>query len=271
MGAVRLEGGVAEAIWTVSRGKCAFAAIAMPLIFGGATAYALAVGVHVDTADPSQRAFQQTLVTIAVVAIVALVALVAGREYALLAVFGGGLSAMPEGLRFQFGRTRMLFRWSTIKSVRVERRRTWKGTSWEVLALRFGGRGFRWPSAFALWSSKPTCLCISTYFLADRAEIVASGIAAARDGFIAAGGRGIDRVAVGGYATELPEAVRRRSRRIRSIFFASCLSFVVVACLYWAGMALLSLDVLGVLTWLGLMLFLGAIVLYHWSDGDSEE
>jgi hypothetical protein len=161
--------------WEVSRRKCAAWAVLLPVLLIGINAAVFLVSG--PTIDPEVRAGVIALVTV----VWLVFCLFAVPEFALLAIFGGGLSATPDGLRFSFGRTTLLLPWSDIESVAVEERTNTKGGSYTVLAIRFIDGHYRWPLGFSLWSSTPDRLCISPYILTDRAQLVADGLAASLD------------------------------------------------------------------------------------------
>jgi hypothetical protein len=161
--------------WQVSRRKCVAWAALLPVLLMGLNAAVFLFGL-VDV-DPEQR----FAVVAAATAFWLGLSTVIAREFALLAIFGGGLSATPDGLRFLFGRRSMLLPWSDIESVGVEERTGTQGGSYTVLAIRFSKGGYGWPWAFSLWSSDLRRLCISPYILADPAQVVADGLAAALD------------------------------------------------------------------------------------------
>jgi len=161
--------------WEVSRRTCAVWAVLIPVLVMVINAAVLLFAA--SRIDPEQQSLMFAVVTAFWLGF----SLLAAREFALLAIFGGGLSATPDGVRFWFGRRSMLLPWSDIESVAVEQQTDTKGGSYAVLAIRFLEGDYRWPWAFSLWSSKPHRLCVSPYILADPAHVVADGLAASLD------------------------------------------------------------------------------------------
>ncbi len=166
--------------WDVSRAKSALYAVACPFSIIIAVGLVIASGsLASEATDPAQREFEESAVALVLVVLFGGMGLPAVREFVVLALFGGGLAAVPEGLRFRWGRRSMLFHWSDVTRVAVEARTSGRG-AYDVLAIELAWE-YRWPRAFSLWFSKPACLCISPYILADPAATVATGIEAAWD------------------------------------------------------------------------------------------
>jgi hypothetical protein len=165
----------ASETWGVSRRKCAAWAVLLPVLLIGINAAVLLVSA--PTIEPEARSGVIALVTVVWLVFCLLVL----PEFALLAIYGGGLSAAPDGLRFTFGQRTMLLPWSDIESAGVEERTNTQGGSYTVLAIRFINGDYRWPWAISLWSSTPDRLCISPYILTDPAQLVADGLAASLD------------------------------------------------------------------------------------------
>ena len=263
--------------WDVSRFKCGLYAIGMPVALGALSLLVLALWPALsDSTDPERREAERTIVALALLVLVVGVSLLSLREFLPLALHGGSLAAAPEGLRFRLGRRTMLFRWASVANAAVEGRSDVRGSSYNVLAIRFAGTGFRWPRAFSLWFSTPTCLCISPTILDLPAAVVAAELEEARLRFGAAGPQTI-RAPVGGgaglrYAEPLSDdTVRRVRRRARvKARLLAVVTFVFTAiCLYWGVKALLAGDVLGVLGWLAFTLGTVVVGLFLWFFGDG--
>jgi hypothetical protein len=158
--------------WEFSRAKCTAYAVGVPV-----TLVIVSVVLLAAEAIPAEPAALVALVVFNVV-----ISLLTIREFALIALYGGGFTASARGLRFAIGRSGMLFPWSAIDTAGIENRRS-GANAYTVLAIRFANGSYRWPRAFSLWFSEPTCLCVSPYVLSDRAAVVGAGILAARDRF----------------------------------------------------------------------------------------
>ena len=78
-----------------------------------------------------------------------------------------------------------------------------------------------------------------------------------------------DLAVVAGYATEPPKTARRRRYRNLGRVYAVGLMIGAVGSLYWVIRELLELDLLGVLAWIGLALFLGVLGLVWWYAGEE--
>jgi hypothetical protein len=268
--------------WEVSRRKCAVWAALIPVLVMAIIAAVL--HFTVVAGDPEQ----QSLVFAAVTAFWLGFSLLFAREFALLAIFGGGLSAMPEGLRFWFGRRSMLLPWSDIESVAVEQRTDTKGRPYEVLAIRFLEGDYRWPWAFSLWSSKPYRLCISPYILAEPAQVVADGLAASLDQHSDTASREARKasepaqVVADGLAASLDQhsdaasrearkASKRGPRRhlgLRIVSIAVCLFFVVTA-VYWIPQELAASDWVNLVFAVLFLLVAGGLAIGFWIGGDA--
>jgi hypothetical protein len=111
-----------------------------------------------------------------------------------LALWGGGLRALPEGLEFRFAWNRQVFPWAEIDGVTVETidfGGWWstRPTSGRYLMIRFNSGLHVWPASMALARSRPDRLNISVSILPAPIETVAADINAAR----AAGAPQMDR------------------------------------------------------------------------------
>ena len=172
----------AQGAWALSRWKCAGWSLAMPILIVAVTWFVLAFGYLEPPAtapDPEQQAFQNTLVAITVGIVFGVFSLIVVLEFGRLALFGGGFTALPDGLHFRFGRRRLAFDWADVREVAVERR-----SASTVLVIRFRDGGIRWPRAMTLYSSTTDTLCISAQLFADPAEGIAAGIRAAREHYL---------------------------------------------------------------------------------------
>lgn len=96
----------------------------------------------------------------------------------------------------------------------------------------------------------PGALPVGTYLVVDDPEMA-------------------DRAVLAGYTTEPPRTATRRRYRYAGRFYASFLLFGAVGSVIWAVVALLALDLLGVLKWLGLAVFVGALGLLWWYAGEE--
>jgi hypothetical protein len=234
--------------------------------------------------DPEQQSLMFAVVTAFWLGF----SLLAAREFALLAIFGGGLSATPDGVRFWFGRRSMLLPWSDIESVAVEQQTDTKGGSYAVLAIRFLEGDYRWPWAFSLWSSKPHRLCVSPYILADPAHVVADGLAASLDQHSDAASRESRKasepahVVADGLAASLDQhsdAASRESRKaskrgprrhlaLRIVSIAVCL-FIVATSLYWIPQKLAASDWVNLVFAVLFLLVAGGLAIGFWIGGDA--
>jgi hypothetical protein len=165
--------------WDVSRTRCSMFAVGIPVALIAATALALAFALPpVEGGEEANRRLAEVIAWV----LVAVFIVLAVREYVVLALFGGGLTAAPVGLEFRWGRRTMLFPWSIVQGAAVESRSSGRG-SYDVLAIGFLGTGYRWPRAFSLWFTKPTCLCISPMVLARPARQIATELEVAQAQF----------------------------------------------------------------------------------------
>jgi hypothetical protein len=239
--------------WEVSRRKCAVWAVLIPVLVMAINAAVLLVSA--PAVDPELRSAVIVVVTAFWLGLTLLVV----REYALLAIFGGGLSATPDGLRFWFGRKSMLMPWTDIESVGVEGRSNTKGGSDTVLAIRFLEGDYHWPWASSLWSSKPYRLCISPYILAEPAQVVADGLLASLDQHSDPASRGSRK------------ASRRGPRRhlvLRIVSIAVCL-FVVATVVYRIPQMLAAFDWVSLLLAVVFLLVAGGLAIGFWRGGDA--
>lgn len=259
--------------WQFSRAKCAAYAVGMPVALAVISVLLLA-----GETIPVEPAALFALVLFDVV-----FSLLTIREFALIALFGGGFTASPGGLRFELGRNGMLFPWTAIAGAGVEGRQS-GAHGYRVLAIRFATGGYRWPRAFSLWFSEPTCLCVSPYILSDRAAVVGAGIIDARDRF-----SGPDAPFVTGppepgvlafrpvatpsdepYTRALPrQGGRRHSLQGRAVA-VGCALFAAIA-VYWLVTAVQRADVLSALAWLVAAVILAFIGWAAWRFWDDEE
>jgi hypothetical protein len=161
--------------WDVSRARCTMFAVGAPLGLVAVTALVLA---FLRPPDEAAGDVDRGLVEAVVWAMVAVVSVVAVREFVVLAMFGGGLTAAPEGLEFRWGRRTMLFPWFAFGGAAVESRSSGRG-GYDILAVRFLGTGYRWPRAISLWFTEPTCLCITPQIMARPAARIALELEAA--------------------------------------------------------------------------------------------
>lgn len=265
--------GPATRSWNVSRAKCAVYAVGLPVALAAISAIVAAVmlgGEPAAGADPPDGA----LVVGTLVVFTVVVSLLGLRELLPLALRGGGLTAGPDGLGLRLGAKAMLFRWSLVKGVGVEGRSVRRGSSYDVLAIRFAGTGFRWPRAFSLWFSQPTCLCISPTILEQPAAVVAAEIEEARLAF-ALSERPSDwatyRSGAGPRYTE-PRGegavywARGRARLLGRLLAVGTFALSLV-CVYWGVAALLRLDLFGVVAWLLFLVGTVAVGLGLWFFG----
>ena len=239
--------------WEVSRRTCAVWAVLIPVLVMVINAAVLLFAA--SRIDPEQQSLMFAVVTAFWLGF----SLLAAREFALLAIFGGGLSATPDGVRFWFGRRSMLLPWSDIESVAVEQQTDTKGGSYAVLAIRFLEGDYRWPWAFSLWSSKPHRLCVSPYILADPAHVVADGLAASLDQHSDAASR------------ESRKASKRGPRRhlaLRIVSIAVCL-FIVATSLYWIPQKLAASDWVNLVFAVLFLLVAGGLAIGFWIGGDA--
>jgi len=268
--------------WEVSRRTCAVWAVLIPVLVMVINAAVLLFAA--SRIDPEQQSLMFAVVTAFWLGF----SLLAAREFALLAIFGGGLSATPDGVRFWFGRRSMLLPWSDIESVAVEQQTDTKGGSYAVLAIRFLEGDYRWPWAFSLWSSKPHRLCVSPYILADPAHVVADGLAASLDQHSDAASRESRKasepahVVADGLAASLDQhsdAASRESRKaskrgprrhlaLRIVSIAVCL-FIVATSLYWIPQKLAASDWVNLVFAVLFLLVAGGLAIGFWIGGDA--
>lgn len=78
-----------------------------------------------------------------------------------------------------------------------------------------------------------------------------------------------DQAAMAGFYVEPPGSFRRRSFRILGKFYAVMLLTGVPISLFWAVRSALALDLLAVLAWVGLSVFLGVLGLFWWFSGEQ--
>jgi hypothetical protein len=261
--------------WGVSRVKAAVYGVACPLAILFAVAFVAASGsLTSDAADPAQREFEEKALALVLVVVFGGIGLLAVREFLVLALFGGGLAATPEGLRFAWGRRTMLFRWDDVNHVAVEARASGRG-EYDVLVIRFG-LDYRWPRAFSLWFSKPACLCISPLILADPVEVVAKELGAAAEQHAADRDEGGPRTHGAStphgrplvYAREI-RASEKRPRWIAGTLIGVALVLWAVFCA-WGVIEAVGVSDLGLVLGRGLMgLVTGAIGLALLLKGDA--
>ena len=166
------ERGRAVRRWEVSRARCAFWAVAGPLMLAAITAIVVVMaaereGYGTDWALPS------TLIA-------AVIGLALSLEFVVLALRGGGLEATERGLEYHLVLANGFLPWTDIGDAQDTRQFNVRGRTYPVLAIHLNRRGRSWPLSIVLWGSKPDCLCITTYVFPGNAEAIANGIEAAR-------------------------------------------------------------------------------------------